>query len=764
MPWDCKECNEHVESDEVSICPQCKTKKAEWTLAGGKTRLFRVSDPKRWELLFDPAGTEPRPASESWPARELAGAERGIAVKKAEALAWKQAGQLPPGDRVVVVRCWTKDAAAAIGVRVELVGVDVEKPGAEQQVTWSTSRQEGGRKVFDARFLLVYGAEAIEGLEFADVKVLDISDAKAKTGHAPRVGFAALGVKKRVVVPIDRLEKGWAQRLQCQELEFNHDSHLLLPDGLAVLHVVLAHAKANADRRLVIAGHTDASGEVDRNDVLARDRCDNLRHMLSGDRDAWAASALASYERLLTKAPKKAAADVEFIEEFVGHSSLGGFAGFKQVYDVDLRRSATKVTLDPAKGWKDLASWKAVFDYYELTLLDLVGSPLVDAKQRMLATAKKEAERRTFMTGQRDLHDAARRAELKALRGALQWADDELKTVGCGEHFLKVRTAEKDVTNRRDEFLFFTPDRLPWTAATRPQDEAAARAALYGTGGPSWDYQNDDGPWTFDALDCPADPAIEVPPGNILFVIDISGSMKAVDPVEKNKPVKRPRIEVCKDRLAQTLRRVPSDRKIGMLAFASDVYTWYPSLHRASRRVKEAAYTWVEDLAPKEGDEGFTNTSTALDHALMKFPDVDSIVLLSDGLPTRGTVNERTILAVVRTRTNVATATQKKRRIDTYGFLEGQDLVDDATRAKVEEAYVEALKSTPIVDDREELVQGVARTLKDAGVRSAKTGPRKGEPLTGLDVEQVVLGWFLKELAKENGPDAVFKDLNTLTD
>lgn len=759
MPWDCKQCNTHIESDSEVACPQCGTRKGLWTLAGGRTRTFRVAT-KKTELLFG-AGREPRPTAQGWPQEKLLGAERVVAVEKATARGWAAEGALPPSEQVLVVRCWSGEPEVEVRLSIEFAAEEVRELPAD---TWASPRQEGGKACHDARYLFVHGeGEWPADARFEGVKVVDVTEAGA-LGHAPRVGVAALGSRRRTVLPLDRFQKGWAQRLHCRELEFNHDSHLLLPDGLSVLHLVLEHARDNPARRLLIAGHTDATGNDERNDVLARDRCANILHLLEGDRDAWAESALQSYLHLLKTDGKKAARDVKYLEDWVGRpasaadpSEHEGFNGVVKRYEGEFRGS--DVTLDPARGWKDLASWKAMFDFYDKTLLDLVAPPILPAKARQEAAKKQtDNERAVYLSRERRKHDLERVETLRSLRAALRWVDAGRKTVGCGERYLKVRTQTRSLTNRRDEFLFFSQDRLPWDAAAAPPDEAAAREALYGTGGAGWDYQNNDGPWTFDALDCPAPPAIQVPPGDALLVIDVSGSMNAIDPVEQKKPAPRPRIEVCKDRLLDTLRALPSDRRFGMVAFATEIAPWQGAkLVPASRLMKRAAYLWVESMRSASAGGASTNTSGVLDHALTKVEDVDSVVFLSDGLPTVGTQNERTILSLVQSRWNPG----KKKRIDTYGFLEGQDLVDAAARTKVGLAYDAELKDTPIVGgggvEREKVLYRVAATLKEQGVRG-----KNGQPLSSSQVGQVVLGWFLEELAGQNGGE--FKDLNAIDD
>src|SRR5262245_42651486 len=58
--------------------------------------------------------------------------------------------------------------------------------------------------------------------------------------------------------------------------------------GLAVLAACLTHAAANPDDGLLVAGHTDTSGEATGNLELSRLRADSVLHALTGNRGAWA--------------------------------------------------------------------------------------------------------------------------------------------------------------------------------------------------------------------------------------------------------------------------------------------------------------------------------------------------------------------------------------------------------------------------------------------------------------------------------------------
>jgi hypothetical protein len=495
---------------------------------------------------------------------------------------------------------------------------------------------------------LLPGLDELPGIDIVDITEI-IED---ETGHAPRIGMKLAGQEKDVIFIVDRLERGWAQRLECSQLAFNHDSHLVLPDkGLAVILLALRKSH-DTKRHLVLCGHTDASGKDEHNEELAANRCINVLALLEGKRRPWAESSLANYKKLPQAKKTK---DTDYLDKWLPESTSRAYGG--------------------------LEAWQEIFDWYEEKLATLL------AKEPDLPPP------------------------LKDLREGLKWVDAKRKTVSCAEQYLKVnpkssmsreqldtlsswddnatgekqKTKQEEVneelkveTNRRIEFLWFEPDRLPWEKGDEPDNDEEAREEIYGAGGwETWDYQSNDGPFTFDQIDCPPALAIAPPPGDVLFVIDLSGSMEASfatgqlprGSTEKSRWMV---LQAHLDATLESLRREP--RKFGILRFGTRVeenVDFFKLNGLDSDRLVEAsdieaARNWVRGQKPFTGDLGKTNTYGALEQAL-KVDELEAIVFLSDGIPSTGTSTKAAeILGMVEQEK------PKKLQIDTYGF--GQNL------------------------------------------------------------------------------------------
>lgn len=148
----------------------------------------------------------------------------------------------------------------------------------------------------------------------------------------------------------------------------------------------------------------------------------------------------------------------------------------------------------------------------------------------------------------------------------------------------------------------------------------------------------------------------------VLFIIDISGSMKdptkndndkppptgAVTPKDGEKPVEPPeqlmsgpKIDVAKHELKKAIEKLPKTAKFSMIAYNHATLVWKDVPVDASPANKEDAYKWIRDFKPS----GSTYTDGALRTAFRiaglgaidkAYPEVlvDTIVLVSDGAPT----------------------------------------------------------------------------------------------------------------------------------
>ena len=174
---------------------------------------------------------------------------------------------------------------------------------------------------------------------------------------------------------------------------------------------------------------------------------------------------------------------------------------------------------------------------------------------------------------------------------------------------------------------------------------------------------------------------------NIVFVLDVSGSMMTVDPIKltrrksrkttvgkrkKSSPksLKRHRrIERAKKELANVIRYLPPDVRFNVVAFSSIVEPWSDDLRSASKKNRSRAIKYVRSLEP----EGITVTDRALEEALAD-PSVDSIYLLTDGAPTHvGSVGPELPRDAPRLMTQIVERMEEVSflrgvRIQTFGF------------------------------------------------------------------------------------------------
>lgn len=818
MPWECRECNTHVPNDSVTVCPRCNTDKASWTLAADRTRNFVVTA-RKYDLLLGDGRISPAVITDVNGTRA---AERAVSVPKDKALQWHKAKKLPPGELLLLVRMWVaeKETKASLRLTVEWATKEAAAlPDYEFTAIKTVKRNVGGaiKFSFDARILFVHGADAWpKDAKFDGIEVVDVTDADGNGGHAPRVGVQPFKQGKRIALPLDAYEKGWVQRLQCYELEFNHESHLLRPEGMDVVFEVLKRCSMHdyKNMRLLVTGHTDSSGdEKTINLPLATRRCQNLVHMLEGSRTEWAKSSLNN----ITNLPEaKAKLDKKMIESKWGK---GTFAGFKARYKVKFPASTTSV----GDSWESQSAWLAAYDFYEEELIGRMGELVLGAealkrlkdldmaanglklavadleKQKTETTdatklaqvkkdlaakkdelTKKEAElkkaRKEELDKARADSEQKRRDYLAKLRAAIQWVDTERKYVACGERYLKVRTGsnEREELNRRDEFLWFPVDRPPWKATAKPADETAAQEAVYGAETQAeWDYNTNDGPFSFDQLDCPAKPLIEVPPDDAVFVIDRSGSMAAnLPPSDPPKVPARPiisRITACRRELQRVMRRLSFEQKFAIVYFDHVVDTWGDGvMAKADDTRIDDACDWAASLV----ERGATATLGALEAALA-VEGVERILFLSDGLPTVGVLNEKVILDKVRARIAAIEAAKKvKVKIDTYGFLAIPEPEDEAAlkrykaeREAVGKAYLKELEKHP-----ESVVATDPQAVRDAwgkryenvatwlNVRTNNTvPPYSGTAFSVNGVTNALLGWFLWQLSEDTG--GTFHDL-----
>ncbi|MDA1195328.1 MAG: hypothetical protein O2894_09090 [Planctomycetota bacterium] len=158
---------------------------------------------------------------------------------------------------------------------------------------------------------------------------------------------------------------------------------------------------------------------------------------------------------------------------------------------------------------------------------------------------------------------------------------------------------------------------------------------------------------------------VEIKSDRVLFIIDISGSMKLEtkndNPLERWKPpptvtgpgsppppppppeeiLSGPKIDVAKHELKKAIEAMPKEYAFNIIAFNQGATAWKDKMLTAAPKIKEEAYEWIRSLDAR----GSTFTDGALRMGFEiaglinydeKYPNIaiDTIVLLSDGAPT----------------------------------------------------------------------------------------------------------------------------------
>jgi len=143
---------------------------------------------------------------------------------------------------------------------------------------------------------------------------------------------------------------------------------------------------------------------------------------------------------------------------------------------------------------------------------------------------------------------------------------------------------------------------------------------------------------------------LELSGRNIAFILDISGSMVATDPLtpeqleklrrstgvagkehelEQELLEERRRILRAKKELRKVVEGLGEDRNFNLIAYSTEVSRWQEMLAPADEKRRSSAIAFIEAL---EAD-GITVTDLALQEALSD-PRIDTIYLITDGAPT----------------------------------------------------------------------------------------------------------------------------------
>jgi hypothetical protein len=145
----------------------------------------------------------------------------------------------------------------------------------------------------------------------------------------------------------------------------------------------------------------------------------------------------------------------------------------------------------------------------------------------------------------------------------------------------------------------------------------------------------------------------ELKNARVAFVIDSSGSMGEAAGAGKTK------LDVVKEEMLKTIKAFDKRYWFNMFYYSDFCGSWKKKLQKATEATKKVALQWVKGLGPLR----MTNIGYALKMAADD-ADTDTIILLSDGLPTVGITDVEALLRFVRSWNK-----HKKIKINTVGMV-----------------------------------------------------------------------------------------------
>ena len=218
--------------------------------------------------------------------------------------------------------------------------------------------------------------------------------------------------------------------------------------AMVLLAVAYKFLETNTDYALLVAGHTDTSGESQVNFSLSDLRSANVLALLEGDADTWVdicqrRSKVEDYQRIFRHYAQANLwnCDPGPVDNVEGQLTRQAVRQFQSKYNEVFAQS---IAVDGAVGPQ---TWRAIFDVY------------MDELTRLL-----------------DVDTQA----LDSFRAEIRFIDPDHKTIGCGEQ-IPIAELQRDnyrsAENRRVELLFFHSTRPPDLSAHLDGGEIRSGAA-----------------------------------------------------------------------------------------------------------------------------------------------------------------------------------------------------------------------------------------------------------------------------------------------
>jgi hypothetical protein len=246
-----------------------------------------------------------------------------------------------------------------------------------------------------------------------------------------------------------RIRRFLVRWIEIEDVLFHFDSAVMMPDaeseeepgtpdqdritGLSVMRAAYLQAGDHPEQKLLLAGHSDTSGDATYNEKLSRWRAEDVLHVLLGEKDAWVTLAKDHHQ----------AGDIKHILRWVArwkgwlcHTdstddtmdtvTKDGVKVFQSEFSKHV--DGYSIAIDGAVGKE---TWGAFFHLYMLRLAELCNTDV---------------------------------AGLATLRGKLKWLYGDHKSIGCGEYHpidMPGKNNVKSQKNRRVELLFYDPGEEP---------------------------------------------------------------------------------------------------------------------------------------------------------------------------------------------------------------------------------------------------------------------------------------------------------------
>lgn len=236
--------------------------------------------------------------------------------------------------------------------------------------------------------------------------------------------------------------KAWL--LEAEKQRFHSESAVFLPDfvpnndadetlsGLAILRACYLYAENNPDKKILLVGHTDTTGEESYNAKLSQKRADNLLYLLIGDREKWSSNSqqthqVEDYQQILRWVTRTwgVSCNPRGVDNKLGVKTKRAIRSFKSWYNEEFENNLK------VNDTVDDAIWGAFYDVY----LDELSSIL-----------------ETDLDG------------LSFYQSKLVFLNDNCKARGGGKNFPIDSHRENNYRSpkhRRTEILFFDPGDEP---------------------------------------------------------------------------------------------------------------------------------------------------------------------------------------------------------------------------------------------------------------------------------------------------------------